>query len=464
MSFQISLGVDIQEHEFCLACLKASPRNVQLVAHAVYPFKEGVTDGEKVNAISELVQNFIRESRISPTSVFLGIPRSAAILRYLEFPIAVKENLRESLGYELEKHVPFSSEDVYFDFQVISEDKASGRLQLLLVVVKKQTLAPYLALAKQMDVGISGIEISSTALADFFFRRSEKNSTTSKSFIYMRGRDLELGFVKDGMLRYSRGLSRSEDLMEAIPAALARMRQDFGEGDEPLHTLFCGMETDIPLLERLYGTDGVDIRLVDLSKAQIPSTTVIAAYGLALKGVRKTSININLLPSALRKKPSKFKLYIMFGLVSLTLLGALAWGGGVFLQHQWSLDRMEEKIERLGSQLKKIERVKAEKKRVEDRINYLNKLRQGGRPVLEVLKEMSERIPEDAWVNRFDFSEKGVQIQGEATSASELIPLLEASPIFGDVAFLSAITKVRTGKEKFRIGLSLKIETNGENR
>ena len=454
MLFQTSLGVDIQEGTLCLVCLKASSRDVQLVAHAVYPLEEGVADEEKVKGISQLIQVFMRENRISPTSMFLGIPRNTAILRYLEFPIAVKENLRESLGYELEKHVPFNPEDVYLDFQIISEDKAVGRLQLLLVVVKKQTLSPILALARRLDVGISGVEISSTALANYFFRRGEKGNLMS--FIHMRGGDLELGLLKDGMLRYSRGLSRNEDLPAVIPGALSRMRQDFGEGDDPLDTVFCGMETDVPLLESLTGIDGINIRLPDFSKAQIPSGTVMTAYGLALKGIRKTSININLLPSALRKKPSKFKFYAMFGLSFLILLGGLAWGGGVFLQRQWALDRLEGEIQRLGSQLKKIERVKTEKKKIEERINYLNTLRRGGPSVLGVLKELSERIPEDAWVNRFDFSEKGVQIQGEATSASELIPLLEASPMFGGVAFLSAITRVRDGKERFRVGLSLK--------
>ncbi len=426
------------------------------MAHAVYPLEEGIADEEKVNAVSELIQGFLRENQISPASVFLGIPRNTAILKYLEFPITVKENLRESLGYEMDKYVPFNSEDVYFDFQVLSEDKAVGRLQLLLVVVKKQTLSPFLAIGRQLGVGISGVEISSTALASYFFRWGEKGNRTFKSFIYMREHGLESGLVQDGMLRYSRVLSRSEDLMEAIPANLARMQREFGESNESLDTVFCGAEADVPLLEGLYGMNGINIRLVDLSRAQIPSTNLIAAYGLALKGIQKTSMNINLLPPALRKKPSKLKYYAMFGLVSLTILGALAWGGGAFFQHQWTLDRLEEEIEKLGSQLKKIERIKAEKMRIEDRINYLTTVRQGGLPVLDVLKELSERIPEDAWVNRFDFSEKGVQIHGEAASASELIPLLEASPMFGGVAFSSAITRVRDGKERFRIGLNLK--------
>ena len=56
---------------------------------------------------------------------------------------------------------------------------------------------------------------------------------------------------------------------------------------------------------------------------------------------------------------------------------------------------------------------------------------------------------------QFEFSDKGVQIEGDAESASELIPLLEISPLFKDVAFLSSITKSKDGKERFRIGLKI---------
>jgi len=457
MLFQISLGVDIQEHALVLACLQASSRNVKLVSHAVYPFEEGMGDGEKVEAILELIEGFLRNNQISPTSVFLGLPRKDAILRYLEFPIAVKENLRESLGYELTKHVPFSLEDVYFDFQVISEDKTSGRLRLLLVVVKRQMISPLLGLAKRMGTGLSGIEISSTTLTNYFFRLDGKNDGLFKAFVYVSEGDIELGLFKDGLLFYSRNISKDEDLLEVIPAALETMRQDFGNSDGPINTVICGMEKDTPLMERLYGTNGINIQLADLARSQLPSISVMAAYGLALRGVRKTAMCINLLPPSLRKKPSKLKIYALFGLLSLVFLGALAWGGGVFLQRQWTLDRLDVEIKSLGSQLKIIEQIKSEKERIEDRIDYLNNLRRGGSPVLDILKELSERIPKGVWLKRFDFSEKGIQLEGNANSASELLQILDASPMFGDVKFLSAINKdLRTGKEKFRIGLKLK--------
>ena len=456
MIFQTSLGVDIGENELCLACLKASSRDIQLAAHAVYSIEQGIRGENKSTAISDLIRRFLRENRISPGSVFLGIPRSKTILRYLELPIAVKENLRETLGYELEKHVPFSPEDVYFDFQIISEDKSADRLQLLLVVVKKQAMSTVLAVSERLGFGISGVGITATALADYFSWRSKKENVTVRSFIYAGQHHIELGLVKDGMLRHSRALSRNEECIDAIPRALSKMRFDFVKDDEPLDTVLCGIEKDDPLLERLSKTNGIALHQVDLSGAQIPSNDLIAAYGLALKGVRKTSMDINLLPPTLRKRPSKLKLYTLLGLLSLVLLGALAWGGGVFLQRQWTLDRLDGEIKGLGSQLKKFEQIKTENKRIEDRIDYLDTLRRGGPPVLDILKELSERIPKTIWLKRFTFSEKGIQLEGYATSASELIRLLDASPMFGDVKFLSAINKDRTGKEKFRIGMNLK--------
>ncbi len=455
MLFQISLGVDIRQDELCLVCLKASSRDVQLMAHAVYSIEEGIHGEEKTNAVLELIKGFMRENRISPASVFLGIPRSKAILRYLEYPIAVKENLRETLAYELEKHVPFRPEDVCFDFQIISENKVTDRLKLLLVVAKKQELSPILALSEQLSFGISGVGVSATALCDYFFWWNKKKNGIIRSFIYASGGHIELGLLKDGMLIHSRDLPKNEALVDVIPAALKKMCRDFSEDDDAFETVFCGMEKDDSFLKVFDRIEGITVRRLDLSRTQIPSTSLLVAYGLALKGVRKTSMDLNLLPFAMRKKPSKFKYYTMFMLASLVLLGALAWGGGVFFQRQWTLDNLDGEIKKLESKLNAFERLKTEKQILEDRIDYLNTLREGGPPVLNILRELSERVPKDAWLSRFNFSEKGIELEGAATSASKLIPLLEASPIFGDVAFLSAIRK-QGNKDRFRIGLSLK--------
>ena len=457
MIFQTSLGVDIGEHELCLACLKASSRDVQLVAHAAYPVLKEMGE-EKVDILESLIHNFLRENRISPTAIFMGIPRSMVILRYLDLPLAVKENLRQTLSYEMEKHIPLSADDIHFDYQIISEDKESDHLRLLLVVVRKEILDPYLKLVVRLGMGISRFEISSTALADYFLYQAGKNSTTPLAFIHFLENGIELGLLQDGALTYSRAFTGHKDernIAETLLNELGKMREKLGEDDAFLEAVFCAGDKDVSLLKQLNEPVYADVHPADLSRTGIPSAGIIPAYGLALKGVRKARMQINLLPPQLRKKPSKIANYTMIILAGLTLLTALAWGSGTVLKHQWMLSQLDEEINRLSVEIKKIDKIKTHKESIENRIRYLASLQRGSAPVLDVLKELSVRIPESAWVSQFDFSENGIKINGEAASASELIPLLEDSPMFKDVAFLSTITKVRNGKERFRIGLNL---------
>jgi hypothetical protein len=48
-----------------------------------------------------------------------------------------------------------------------------------------------------------------------------------------------------------------------------------------------------------------------------------------------------------------------------------------------------------------------------------------------------------------------VEIQGNASYSTELIPQLEASPLFANAKFISTITKGRDGKEVFKIGFEI---------
>ena len=176
------------------------------------------------------------------------------------------------------------------------------------------------------------------------------------------------------------------------------------------------------------------------------------AYGLALKAFQTPPTDINLLPPRLRKRASRAGLFTMVSLGVLLVLLLLAWAGGNVLQRRLTLDRLNAELKTLSTVIAEIERDRNECARLENQLKALQDL-YAGPSALEILKELSERIPETAWVMGFTFSDNGVELEGEADSASELIPLLDESPVFRDVVFLSTITKTREGKDRFRIGL-----------
>jgi hypothetical protein len=69
---------------------------------------------------------------------------------------------------------------------------------------------------------------------------------------------------------------------------------------------------------------------------------------------------------------------------------------------------------------------------------------------LPVMRELTELLPNDAWLTLLSFDAKGVELTGQANAASALIPLLENSLRFERVEFASPVTRGRD-REQFRI-------------
>jgi general secretion pathway protein L len=219
--------------------------------------------------------------------------------------------------------------------------------------------------------------------------------------------------------------------------------------------VFCGFDTRPELLNYFKADEDIEIHPVDLARAGIPSANIIPAYGLAIKGIQKVPADINLLPGALRKRPNKAGYYTMLVLAGLLILSALAWGGGSIVSRQLYLRQLNAEIARLRVEVANIQQTRTKCSEIEAEIDYLIGLYGDGISLLDVFKELSVRIPKSAWIRNFTFSDKGVKIDGRAASSAELIPSIESSPLFEDVAFLSSITSGK-GKEAFRIGFKVK--------
>ncbi|MFP4087442.1 MAG: pilus assembly protein PilM [Desulfobacteraceae bacterium] len=455
--FQTSLGIDIQDHAVSMAYLKGTFGGPRLIAHAVYPLEVFPSVEDKLERIEELGKEFLGTVKVSPIHVFLCVPRNVAIVRYLELPSAVTENLKESVGYQLEKYVPVPAGELYYDCQEIGPAVQGETVRVLLVAAKKEEIDPFLSLGTKLNVRFSGIELNSAALAHFISHQLTIKAETPVAFVYYGESTLEVGVLKAGLLAYSRGFDYKKPqvkVAEDIKDALFKARQDLSIHDGQLKTVLVGQGSESGIADTLSNTEGLQIRTLDLPK-DLPSSQLIPAYGAALKADPKSPMEINLVPDALRKRPSKIGRYLMLVLAGLFVFSLLAWGGGGLFHQRLYVQRLDEEIRQLQAKAEKIEKVRSKVKQVEDRINFLNGFYKDHAPILEALKELTVRIPKNAWVQHLRFNDKEIRIDGLADSSSELVSLLDQSPIFKDVAFVSTISRDKTGKERFRIKLEL---------
>ncbi len=459
MLFQASVGINIETDHVAMAFLKASLKGIRVAAHAVHPFDMDSTLEEKAAMISDSVRAFMQRHRTSSIDVFLGIPRRLAILRFIDLPLAVKENLRATLGYEIEKYIPLPADSIYFDYQIISEDKEAGILKILLIVVRKASVDEYLTLLKGLGAGLSGIEIGSTATINCFSKRTDSLFGDPYLMICLEKDHMELNLVKGETLSYSRVVQVTDhetDLPSFFANGIRSFSKEMTGHYGPLKTALCGRASQTEPLNHIMEETDVEVVPIDLSETGIPSWDLIPAYGLALKGIEKVAMDINFLPVNLRKKASKLGYYTMFVLASLLIISILAWGGGRIIRQRLVLREVNAEIARLEPEIRSIRLMQERYRQLEEQVDYLNTISTENAKILNILQDLSQRIPENAWVRRLKFTENEVQIEGSAVSASELIPILETSPHFKDVEQKSSFTPDRDGKQRYRIGLKVK--------
>lgn len=79
--------------------------------------------------------------------------------------------------------------------------------------------------------------------------------------------------------------------------------------------------------------------------------------------------------------------------------------------------------------------------------------------LLVILDELSKRLGDDTYISSLEFDGKTVTINGESASAASLVELLEASPVFKNVAFKSQLSKVQgSAFDRFHLGCELQPE------
>lgn len=59
----------------------------------------------------------------------------------ITLPAAAEENLRSVIAFSLDRYTPFSEEEVYYGVRITKRDRRNGKLELMLYVVPRETLA-----------------------------------------------------------------------------------------------------------------------------------------------------------------------------------------------------------------------------------------------------------------------------------------------------------------------------------
>jgi Tfp pilus assembly protein PilN len=516
-----SIGLTISDNDVAMVLLKKSLRGDTTLHNYRLVSLKGVNPDDREEIVLSNIEGFIDQTKSARDNLFLGIPGTKVIFKSLSLPSPTEENLKEVLGFEMDRYTPFTLEDVYFDFKIVKRDAARDLIHVLLMVVKKEVVEYYLQLLQRINITVRSIEVISTALYNTTVQGKKSSiNGSNKTWVvksgewlkarpwgerlaasldrfYSTGQDAdtstqvgtrflvavdegggELGIVQDDVLTYSRSFTvypgggpqgtgnPAQNLADTIFSEIETTRLSLGNGSaEPLQLIVSGHQADRDLIDHLKEKEnGNDVQLLDTlnipvhpvdAKEKIPCLS--AAVGLALKGLRSVPLDVNFIPRELRpKKKKNWSLIFAAALIVLLLLGLFSYAISFFAKERFYLAELTERVNALKGRVNTIEQMKDDVVTIEQTISAIEKIKSDEISKLEILKELTQIIPEEMWLTRLSYSEKkgerSIDLSGFANAASELIPILEESPFFENVKFKSSIVKDRsTDKEKFNV-------------
>jgi general secretion pathway protein L len=465
--FNSSLGIDFKRNHLILTLLKKSFGKIRLEDYRIYPlWSEGQKEVREAQWIS-LITTFLSKHQIDKERVSVAIPREKVIVRFLRLPIATKENLRKVLEYESPKYTPFDKEEIFFDYQILNEDKEW--VHLIAVFMKKDELNPYLSLLKKIGLQPLSIQIPSIgALNLFFYHQGDKEDGISVLL------DVSEPFFEMNLIQ---GKDWKESFHLPLPAEGKEERiintlNRSGLNEESLSraTVFVfgldAAEKTLPALEKTDSPKEVfhpPMDRIEMGKDELRPDYIYASIGLPLKGMTKTRLDLNLLPLEMRKKMREIGKPLFKILTALALILVCTWGMGIYSGYRNTLDALRSEVKKRKPEIETIEKVQKQRGELAKEISEFQKITSGEVSKIEILKELTQILPSSVWVWNVKYSGGEIELSGFADSASELIPLLDKSPLFEKVEFLAPVTKERDRrasgeKERERFKIKMRLE------
>lgn len=90
--------------------------------------------------------------------VVLGFPRQLATTRYVNFPSSNRDEIREMLVFDVERHVPFAVDELEMGYEKIAQ-LGDHETRLLMVCAPRKEIIPYVEMALESGLSIDVLDL-----------------------------------------------------------------------------------------------------------------------------------------------------------------------------------------------------------------------------------------------------------------------------------------------------------------
>ncbi|HDK41406.1 MAG TPA: hypothetical protein ENG93_01965, partial [Nitrospirae bacterium] len=419
------IGLEFRDDSVVVTCLKNDMSGLKLLSSSVFPLRE---DDETTAEMKEMISRCVRDK----ANVFVSIPDKWALIKFIEVPPAKgKDALSQMMQFEIQRHIPYETADVFYDFQVVG--KTGSVYSVLLVAVHKERIDFLKDFLEKVSLQPGLITLSPFAVLNAV-EFSGRSVGGIKEFLGVSGKTGILGqkgercvelFVdrdsahfaalKDGILVYFRStkvdMSKPVDsLADDIAAGLSGVLDEISMEKFDRMILSGNVPSPRELPDKLGEKLGLSVKVVNPVEnvvkggQDVEDWELVPSVGACYSGLGIGASRINLLPherdtgtagaGSLITKISALVLLIL-------IVGVFA---GEAFHDKRLLTKIDDQLKENEQEIKVIEALTSSLNRLEHEREFLTRVKKA-HIVLDVLSELSNIIPSDTWLTNFEFKQ-----------------------------------------------------------
>jgi Tfp pilus assembly PilM family ATPase len=483
-----SIGIDFQKEITSIALLGKTLQGMELLDYHIWQNGSNGSEESERQLIASL-NDFMERNGLKNIRGAFCFPRHDIILKYIDIPTPKKENIKDILEYEIERHVPLTKDEIYYDFQIIKQ-REENLYNVLIAVSRKSQVDHCINLLKEASIIPSMVSLSTVSnfnlLSFIDYDRKILNAVIEISF-----RGVNISFILDNSVVYTRSITTSgndawkkslldeivsnvvleaaaknftEFLIREINLSLASCREIVSEQVIDCFYLSGGGLLTEPVKKHLEQRITGKVQLLDpLIKLQSRNYDISEkdrnflanAIGAGIQNHIKSEFYINFLPEALKKYAQDHSLKTMLILSGIFVFVLFITFASAFFKEYLTLNDIENEIKKIKKEVIIADNFEREYEQISRQQLFLKEIQTSNPSRLIILKELTTILPSDVWLQNLVIKQSAAVITGTADSTSKLVPLLEQSDLFTDVHFVDSISHVKD-REQFKMKLPLK--------
>lgn len=410
-------------------------------------------------AAGQELREFLNGLKVSTPWAIACFSRGHATTRLLSLPSTEAAEIRNMVGFQAVKQVPFGKDEIVLDYTVLGKN-AEGYSQILLTIVHKKVVQKALALLQNAGLTVLSLRLNSQEAAAFYeeYGKEKGVSPARTLFVDFDSSSTDFAVMENRSLSFSRSVNvgkeaaASDRFFSEVQNTLALYNKE--EPNNPLKGIV--LVNPPAAAQNLFSERqkelGLPVRSWAVQEKMLGSVKKNALYRIPAHNVSFSSLfgvgknleipSLNFFPEKLDQARQAALFQKALFRLAWMLLGALLLASGFLLlkarQQDAILSSIQQQIQSVRGTVRALEKKK-------EKIQLIEAQRDRNNFCLDLLAEVYRAIPIEVSLDSFYYdSQAGVTLKGTAFTLSDvfnLIPKMEQSPYFEKVSSKGTTTK-----------------------